>query len=87
MTNKEALENIMIIACKLGTGTTYEEDEMLDNCKKIVLKDLEVLEILKGNAKLYVSNINKEVKYIQISITTCDNRFDKVEEWLNEKKE
>lgn len=47
-----------------------------------LIKDLEVLEILKEKAHLYVNNVNKDVKSIQISITTCDDRFDKVEEWL-----
>jgi len=51
-----------------------------------IKKDLEILEILKENAILYVNDINKNVKSIQINITTCDYNFNKVEEWLNNEK-
>lgn len=50
---------------------------------KLILKDLEVLDILKENAHLYVHNVNKDVKAIQINITTCNDNFNKVEEWLS----
>ncbi len=48
------------------------------------IKDLkEVLEILKEKAYLYVNDVNKDVKSIQINITTCDDRFKQIEEWLD----
>ena len=50
-----------------------------------ILKRLKMLEILKENANLYVNDVNKNVKSIQINITTCDDNFNKVEEWLNDK--
>lgn len=85
MTSKEKIEElhnfIDKISNKIGTLDYLCYQNYLDDIKK----DLEILDILKGNANLYVSDINKEVKYIQISITTCDNRFEKVEGWLNEK--
>lgn len=62
--------------------TEREHREFLEGLSK----DLEVLDILKENAHLYVNNVNKDVKSIQITITTCNDNFNKVEEWLDEKK-
>lgn len=45
-------------------------------------KQKETLDILKENAHLYVNDVNKDVKSIQINITTCNDNFNKVEEWL-----
>lgn len=61
-------------------------EEALEQVKQALLKAQEqdkILEILKDNANLYVSEIWEEIKYIQISITSCDKRFEKVKEWLN----
>ena len=63
-------------------------NEMFEFIKELrveIQKQDMILEILKENVHLYVNNVNKDVKAIQITITTCDDNFNKVEEWLNEK--
>ena len=59
-----------------------EPSPLIDKVKK----QKKILEILKENAHLYVNDINKEVKSIQINITTCDDNFNKVEEWLDNER-
>ena len=66
-----------------------DAEEMVD-CIETLQEALEqkekqnkILDILKENATLYINDINKEVKSIQINITTCDDNFNKVEKWLN----
>lgn len=81
MTNKEDFKKLRDLFYSFFLDEDFDDVGVWNNIEK----DLEILEILKGNANLFVNNINKEVKYIQISITTCDNRFNKVEGWLNEK--
>lgn len=82
MTSKKSLDDMYNIAI---SNSDYEKADKVRECYNAIADDLEILEILKENANLYVSEFNKEVKYIQISITTCDKRFEKVEGWLNEK--
>ncbi len=51
-----------------------------------VLKDLEILEILKKKAYFYSINKNPKVASIEIHITTLDDNFNEVEEWLENDK-
>lgn len=53
---------------------------------KAILKDLEILELLKKKAYFYSINENPKVASIQINVTTLDDNFDKVEEWVNNDK-
>ena len=69
-----------------------DAEEMVD-CIETVQEALDqkekqdkILSILKENAIKYVNEINKDVKSIQITITTCDDNFNKVEEWLDNEK-
>lgn len=49
-------------------------------------KDLQILEILKKKAYYYSVNENPKVASIEIHITTLDETFDKVEEWLDDER-
>lgn len=79
MKSKEIIEWVML-GCSDKQKKYFEQ----------VLKDLEqkekqskILDILKERAYLYVNEVNKDVKSIQINITTCDDNFGEVEVWLN----
>ena len=80
MTSKEALENWYNTQSPRTKAYEYEHHY------RLIKKDLEILDILKENATLYIYDVNKEVKSIQITITTCNDGFDKVEGWLNEEQ-
>ena len=83
MTSKEALEYLLVNSEELYNQ--YEEDEKfyLDAVElyNIVLKDLEILEILKKHydvSSLMVSLNN----FISFHIDKNDKDFNKIKEWL-----
>ncbi len=91
MTNKEFMQSeidntkeILIKAKKQKCMEIVKQCEQDIKDYEGILKNLEVLDILKENATLNI--VNKDVKSIQITITTCDDRFQQIEEWLNNEK-
>lgn len=86
MTSNEKLEEL--ISSAFGCDIMYYQGEYEEEIKLYLelKQDLKVLDILKENAHLYVNDVNKDVKSIQINITTCNDNFNKVEGWLENEK-
>lgn len=94
MTSKEALKYMYnwIYCCPFGT--TYEDDIKLDEAKKIIIKDLEILEAIKDKAqnnRFYKGCLLRmfvEVKYkpkeayFQTKQKIKDEKYELIKNWL-----
>lgn len=84
MTSKEALQYLLVNSEELYNQ--YEEDEKfyLDAVElyNIVLKDLEILEILKEHYDVNFLEVSPNY-FIAYSVYKDDEDFKKVKEWLN----
>lgn len=84
MTSKEALKYLLVNSEELYNQ--YEEDEKfyLDAVElyNIVLKDLEILEILKEHYDVNFLEVSPNY-FIAYSVYKDDEDFKKVKEWLN----
>lgn len=100
MTSKEALYLLMINQKKVRDGFKFinlntHEKVSIEECYDIVIKDLEVLEILKNN-EISISYIEQSTSYDDyISKSDCfrnlsyiaEEEYNKIKEWLeNDKK-
>ena len=86
MNSKEALYLLMTNQKKVRDGFTFidlntHEKVSIEECYDIVMKDLEVLEILKKhyNKDSLIKSLNS---FISFHIYKDDKDFNKVKEWL-----
>ena len=96
MNSKEALYLLMTNQKKVRDDFTFinlntHEKVSIEECYDIVIKDLEVLEIIKKsithkeNHKYVLNEKLKGQKFMTISLyVRGDNDFNKVKEWLDE---
>lgn len=81
MTSKEAVNRLSKYIGELGGGETLEEED-------VILKDLEVLEILKRlididyKVDFYTNRIDAIPKKILVNGTLTKQELEKIQEWL-----
>lgn len=81
MTSKEAVNRLSKYIGELGGGETLEEED-------VILKDLEVLEILKRlididyKVDFYTNKIDAIPKKILVKGTLTKQELEKIQEWL-----
>ena len=88
MNSKEALYLLMTNQKKVRDGFTFidlntHEKVSIEECYDIVMKDLEVLEILKKhyNKDSLIKSLNS---FISFHIYKDDKDFNKIKEWLDD---